>query len=109
MKWNKKRTIAFLLLSILPILNMTLAATYAISPNPGITTYAEDPYKSLGMALSTGLAAVGAGIAVGFSGAAAIASITEKPELFGRSLIIVGLGEGIAIYGLLISFLIWMG
>ncbi|MGQ4890875.1 MAG: ATP synthase subunit C [Candidatus Njordarchaeia archaeon] len=109
MKWNKKRTIAFMLLSILPILNMTLVATYAISPHPGIATYAEDPYKSLAMALSTGLAAIGAGIAVASSGTAAIASITEKPELFGRAIIIVGLGEGIAIYGLLISFLIWMG
>jgi V/A-type H+-transporting ATPase subunit K len=47
-----------------------------------------------------------AGIAVGIAGAAAIGAITEKPESLGRVLIFVGLGEGIAIYGLIISFMI---
>jgi V/A-type H+-transporting ATPase subunit K len=49
---------------------------------------------------------VGAGIAVAGSGAAAVGAVAEKPESFGRSLIFVGLSEGIAIYGLLISFLV---
>ena len=53
--------------------------------------------------LSTGLACIGAGIAVGGSGAAAVGATAEKPESFGRSLIFVGLSEGIAIYGLIIS------
>jgi len=61
---------------------------------------------ALGAALSTGLACIGAGIAVGIAGAAAIGGITEKPELLGRTLIFVGLAEGIAIYGLIISFMI---
>lgn len=61
---------------------------------------------ALGAALSTGLACIGAGIAVGIAGAAAIGSITEKPEILGRTLIFVGLAEGIAIYGLIISFMI---
>ncbi len=61
---------------------------------------------ALGAALATGLACIGAGIAVGISGAAAIGGITEKPEILGRTLIFVGLAEGIAIYGLIISFLI---
>ena len=65
-----------------------------------------DVYKSLGAGISTGFAAVGAGIAVSGTGAAAIGAIAEKPEAFGRSLIFVGLAEGIAIYGLIISFLI---
>ena len=39
-------------------------------------------------------------------GAAAIGAMAEKPELLGRTLIIVGLAEGIAIYGLIISFMI---
>jgi len=60
----------------------------------------------VGAALSTGLAALGAGIAVANVGAAAIGAIAEKPELFGRVLIFVGLAEGIAIYGLIISILI---
>ncbi len=65
-----------------------------------------DPYITLAAALSTGLAAIGAGIAVGGSGAAAVGATAEKPESFGRSLIFVGLSEGIAIYGLMISFII---
>jgi V/A-type H+-transporting ATPase subunit K len=65
-----------------------------------------DQYASLAAAISTGLASVGAGIAVSGTGAAAIGAIAEKPESFGRSLIFGGLGEGIAIYGLIISFLV---
>jgi V/A-type H+-transporting ATPase subunit K len=67
---------------------------------------AVDQYASLAAALSTGLACIGAGIAVGGSGAAAVGATAEKPESFGRSLIFVGLSEGIAIYGLIISFLV---
>jgi len=65
-----------------------------------------DTYASLAAALSTGLAAIGAGIAVSSTGAAAVGTIAEKPESFGRALIFVGLAEGIAIYGLIISFMI---
>lgn len=65
-----------------------------------------DPYATLAAAISTGLACVGAGIAVAGSGAAAVGATAEKPESFGRSLIFVGLSEGIAIYGLIISFLV---
>ena len=65
-----------------------------------------DTYGTLAAALSTGLACIGGGIGVASSGAAAIGAIAEKPESFGRALIFVGLAEGIAIYGLIISFLI---
>ena len=47
--------------------------------------------------------AIGAGIAVAYTGAAALAAISEKPEMFGRAMVIVGLAEGIAIYGLVIA------
>jgi V/A-type H+-transporting ATPase subunit K len=67
---------------------------------------AVDPYASLAAAISTGLATIGAGIAVSSTGAAAVGAIAEKPESFGRSLIFVGLAEGIAIYGLIIAFLV---
>lgn len=69
-------------------------------------TTTADPYVTLAAAISTGLACIGAGIAVSSTGAAAIGAIAEKPEAFGRSLIFVGLAEGIAIYGLIISFLL---
>lgn len=57
-------------------------------------------------ALSTGLSALGAAYAVGNVGASAIGALTERPELFGRLIILVGLSEGIAIYGLIVSVLI---
>jgi V/A-type H+-transporting ATPase subunit K len=60
----------------------------------------------LAAALSTAGGALGAAYAVASVGAAAVGAMAEKPELFGRMLILVGLAEGIAIYGLIISVLI---
>ncbi len=57
-------------------------------------------------AAATGLSSLGAAYAVGRVGAAAIGALAEKEELFGRLVILVGLAEGIAIYGLIISVLI---
>ena len=57
-------------------------------------------------ALSTGLSALGSGVAVAAAAPAAIGAISENDKNFGKSLIFVALGEGIAIYGLLISILI---
>jgi V/A-type H+/Na+-transporting ATPase subunit K len=65
-----------------------------------------DPYVSLAAALSTAVATLAAGIAVSSTGAAALGTIAEKPESFGRALVFVGLAEGIGIYGLIISVLI---
>ena len=60
----------------------------------------------IGAALSTGLATIGAGIAVALTGSAALGALSEDQSLLGKSLIFVGLAEGIAIYGLIISILI---
>jgi V/A-type H+-transporting ATPase subunit K len=60
----------------------------------------------LAAALATGLSSLGAGFAVASVGSAAIGALAEKPELLGRALIMVGLAEGIAIYGLIVSILI---
>ena len=78
-----------------------------------------DPAQAAGSAVSTnpGAAFIGAGIAiaapsvepaiaVAYTGAAALAAISEKPELFGRAMVIVGLAEGIAIYGLVIAIVL---
>ncbi len=65
--------------------------------------------RYLGAAIATGLAAIGSGVAVGIAGAAAIGAIAEKPDLLGRTLIFVGLAEGIVIYGLIVSFIILRG
>ena len=61
----------------------------------------------LAAALVTGLSGIGGGIAVASSGPAAIAATSENPKAFGKSIIIVALGEGVALYGLFISLMIF--
>ncbi len=60
----------------------------------------------LAAAIAVAGSSLGAAGAVAYTGAAALAAVSEKPELFGRSIVIVGLAEGIAIYGLIIAVLI---
>ncbi|MGZ4307302.1 MAG: ATP synthase subunit C [Solirubrobacteraceae bacterium] len=65
---------------------------------------AKDPGAAfIGAAIAIAGSTIGAAIAVAYTGAAALAAISEKPELFGRAMVIVGLAEGIAIYGLVIA------
>ena len=79
-----------------------LAATTAVASG-GADAWS---FGLLAAALVTGLATLGAGLAVARVGTAAVGALAEKPELFGRLLIFVGLAEGIAIYGLIVSILI---
>ena len=60
----------------------------------------------LGAAIAVAGSTIGAGIAVAYAGAAALAAMSERSELFGRAMVIVGLAEGIAIYGLIIGILL---
>jgi V/A-type H+/Na+-transporting ATPase subunit K len=60
----------------------------------------------LGASIAVAGSAIGAAIAVAYTGAAALAAISEKPEIFGRAMVIVGLAEGIAIYGLVIAIIL---
>lgn len=64
-----------------------------------------DGIAMLGVALATGLAVLGASYAVAVVGSAALGAIAEKPQLFGRTLVFIGLAEGLAIYGLIVSIL----
>jgi len=60
----------------------------------------------IGIGLPTAFSTIAAGIAVGPIGAASLAALAEKPEIFGRTLVYLGLAEGIAIYGLVMSILL---
>ena len=57
-------------------------------------------------ALVTGMATIGAGIAVASASSAALGAFSEDPKVMGKALIFVALAEGIALYGLLIAFMI---
>ena len=60
----------------------------------------------IGAAIAVAGASIGAGIAVAYAGSAALAALSERPELFGRAMVIVGLAEGIAIYGLIVAIIL---
>ncbi len=57
-------------------------------------------------ALVTGLSCIGGGIAVASAASAALGAISEDSSILGKSLIFVGLAEGVCLYGLIISFMI---
>ena len=92
---------------LLVLMLFVLAQPVHAQEAPAAVTASQNRF--LGAAIATGLAAIGSGIAVGIAGAAAIGAIAEKPELLGRTLIFVGLAEGIVIYGLIVSFIILRG
>jgi V/A-type H+/Na+-transporting ATPase subunit K len=60
----------------------------------------------LGAAIAVAGSSIGAAIAVAYTGAAALAAMSERPEMFGRAMVIVGLAEGIAIYGLVVAIIL---
>nr|WP_272956509.1 ATP synthase subunit C [Kribbella solani] len=60
----------------------------------------------IGAAIAMAGSAIGAGVAVAYTGAAALAAMSERPELFGRAMVVVGLAEGIAIYGLIVAIIL---
>lgn len=60
----------------------------------------------LGAAIAVAGSSIGAAIAVAYTGAAALAAMSERPEVFGRAMVIVGLAEGIAIYGLIVAIVL---
>ena len=88
---------------------LVFATTFVFSENLRANSVAESSdvgMAFLAAALVTGLATVGTGIATGQAASAALGAISENEKLMGKALIFVALAEGIAIYGLLISFTI---
>ena len=83
--------------------NVLLAAEGAVA-TAGLTV--GDGLKYIAAACSTGLATIGTGVAVGSTGSSAIGAVSEDPTILGKTLIFVGMSEGIAIYGMIISILI---
>ena len=78
----------------------------------GVTVYAAeagaaasaDGLGLMAAALATGMSCIGAGIAVAAAATAALGAVSENEGSFGKALIFVALAEGVALYGLLISF-----
>jgi V/A-type H+-transporting ATPase subunit K len=62
-------------------------------------------FVACAIAFITGVSVLGAAYAVAHVGSAAIGAASEKPEMMGRGLIFVALGEGLAVLGLAVAFL----
>jgi V/A-type H+-transporting ATPase subunit K len=101
--------VSFVLVVVLVLSVMLASVARAQADAPGRPESSESgslKWAFLAAAISTGFGCLGAGIAVAYVGAAAVGAVGEKPEVAGRTLIFVGLAEGIAIYGLIIAIMI---
>ena len=87
---------------ILPLGNFVSAETTAAVAD----TVSSAGLGYLSAALAVGLGSIGCGVAVGKAAPAAIGAVAEEPDSFGKAMIFVALGEGVALYGFLIAFLI---
>jgi V/A-type H+-transporting ATPase subunit K len=88
---------------------VVLAATTTPASAVGVVASATPSYAGqalMGAAISVAGSSIGAAIAVAYTGSAALAAISERPELFGRAMVFVGLAEGIAIYGLVVAIIL---
>ena len=82
------------------------AAGAAVAKTAASTASSGNSAAFIGAAIAVAASTIGAGIAVAYTGAAALAAVSERPEVFGRAMVVVGLAEGIAIYGLIIGIIL---
>ena len=116
---NKKKAVALQICStafvalmcfIMPAVSAHAESTEAASAVSSATAAANASAYGVGLiaaALVTGLSGIGGGIAVASAAPAAIAATSENPQVFGKALILVALGEGIAIFGLVVSIMMF--
>ncbi|PFG38895.1 V/A-type H+-transporting ATPase subunit K [Georgenia soli] len=77
------------------------------APAQGTSQAGGDSWAALiGAAIAVAGSSLGAAVAVAYTGSAALAAMSERPEIFGRAMVIVGLAEGIAIYGLIVAIIL---
>lgn len=98
---------------IIAIASVCLFAQSASAADETAQLVTSDGFRSgmsyLAAALAVGLSGIGGGIAVASSASAALGALSENDSIFGKALIFVGMAEGVALYGLLIAFMILMG
>lgn len=85
---------------------MIFAGKVSAAETQAVTVAATEGWKYIAAALSTGLSCIGGGIAVASAASAALGAISEDSSIMGKALIFVALAEGIALYGLIVSFTI---
>lgn len=112
-KWAVWMAVGVFALAVLvgwPLQAALAQGTEAPSGQSGLSSGDQVWYKVILVASIAVLVAAGsvaAAYAVAHVGSAALGAVTERPEMMGRSLIFLGLAEGIAIYGLLMAILLY--
>lgn len=81
---------------------VSTAAQTAMTPEKADVT----KFAYVAAAIAFGLGAIGAGLAIGNVGAAAMGAVAEKPEVAGQALIFVALAEGLVIFGFITALMI---
>lgn len=97
------KSIATTVIGTVTILTVFMLADEAFAQEAAKQAIGE---QMLGAAIAFGLAALGAGLGLGYVGAAALAAISENPKIQSRVFIFIGMVESIAIYGLVVVFII---
>lgn len=104
---------AMRLVNVVLLLGAGVLVVLAVTTSPAtaatLASASAHPYAGqalLGAAIAVAGSSIGAAIAVAYTGSAALAAISERPELFGRAMVFVGLAEGIAIYGLVVAIIL---
>ncbi len=105
---SRKRTLLMQLASFAAVFAVCLVCPFAVSAATGDAAASGTAVgmNYIAAAAATGISCIGGGIAVGNAAPAAIGATSEDPKAFGKAIIFVALGEGIALYGMLISILI---
>lgn len=96
----------FLITSVAGLTGAAAAAPEAAGTAASAGDGLAEGLKYIGAGLAVGLSGIGGGIAVASSASAALGAISENDSMFGKSLIFVGLAEGVALYGLIIALVL---
>jgi V/A-type H+-transporting ATPase subunit K len=114
LRWRPRVTLrALKILNLILLVGAAALFVIAITTSPSdaatVATAAGKSYSGdalIGASIAVAGSSIGAAIAVAYTGSAALAAMSERPEMFGRAMVIVGLAEGIAIYGLVVAIIL---
>ncbi|MBS5933426.1 MAG: ATPase [Clostridiales bacterium] len=95
---------AFFFFGTLVFANILMFSGNASAATEAVAASSGDGWRYIAAALSTGLSCIGGGIAVASAASAALGAMSEDSSIMGKALIFVALAEGIALYGLVLSF-----
>ncbi len=96
----------YLMIFFIVFVVSAVSLTVDVSAEETVTGSGNESSKLLGAGLAFGLAAGGAGIGLGYVGSAGLAVISENPSLQSKVFIFIGMVESIAIYGIVMMFII---